>query len=67
MRALSTGLSFPPAPFCCGLIRGFCAHTRSFQFGAECLGQHEGSHQIIDLGDGNGPSAFLVSSTLHPA
>ncbi|KAF9783305.1 hypothetical protein BJ322DRAFT_145059 [Thelephora terrestris] len=27
----------------------------SFQFGAECLGQHEGSHQIIDLGDGNGP------------
>ncbi|KAF9642558.1 hypothetical protein BDM02DRAFT_3105500 [Thelephora ganbajun] len=27
----------------------------SFQFGAECLGQHEGSHQIVDLGDGNGP------------
>lgn len=27
----------------------------SFQYGAECLGQHEGSHQIIDLGDGNGP------------
>jgi len=26
----------------------------SFQFGAECLGQHEGSHQMIDLGDGNG-------------
>jgi len=29
---------------------------RSFQFGAECLGQHAGSHQLIDLGDGNGPS-----------
>jgi len=29
----------------------------SFQFGAECLGQHEGSTQIIDLGDGNGPKS----------
>ena len=29
---------------------------RSFQFGAECLGQHEGTHQVVDLGDGNGPS-----------
>ena len=36
----------------------FFVCLRSFQFGAECLGQHEGSHQIIDLGDGNGPSTL---------
>ena len=37
-------------------------YPRSFQFGAECLGQHEGSHQIVDLGDGSGPSTLLPPS-----
>jgi hypothetical protein len=39
--------------------------SRSFQFGAECLGQHEGSHQVLDLGDGNGPSKWHINTT-HP-
>ena len=40
-------------------------YLRSFQFGAECLGQHAGSHQILDLGDGNGPStsSYLLQPT----
>ncbi len=27
---------------------------RSFGFGGECLGQHEGANQAANLGDGNG-------------
>ena len=41
--------------------------VRSFQYGAECLGQHEGSHQIIDLGDGNGPSTSSSYPSIRPA
>lgn len=33
----------------------------SFGFSAECLGQHAGTHQAGDLGDGNGYSMSLPS------
>jgi hypothetical protein len=33
---------------------------RSFGFSGECLGQHAGSDQGADLGDGNGVSAYSL-------
>ena len=39
---------------------GFLSVFRSFEFGAECLGQHAGTHQVLDLGDGNGPSTCRI-------
>ena len=41
--------------------------SRSFQFGAECLGQHAGTHQVLDLGDGNGPSECHILCTRVPS
>lgn len=41
------------------LIDGL-VYSRSFQFGAECLGQHAGTHQVLDLEDGNGPSKCRI-------
>ena len=34
--------------------------SRSFGFSGECLGQHSGSDQAANLGDGNGESVLYT-------
>ena len=43
--------------FVLGLIDLLASMFRSFGFSGECLGQHSGSDQAANLGDGNGSSA----------
>lgn len=47
------------ASFHCA-YRGSYLRRRSIGFANECLGQHEGSHQQANLGDGNGYRACTI-------
>ena len=56
-------VNFNPCPL--SSLSAFCGMPSSFGFSGECLGQHSGSDQAANLGDGNGYSmlhpCFLVS------
>jgi len=52
-------VAFLAGSFVPRLIDLLASISRSFGFSGECLGQHSGSDQAANLGDGNGSSVYF--------
>jgi len=52
-------------PLCSTLSTWFIISIRSLGFSGECLGQHAGSDQAANLGDGNGACELVSFVLLH--